>query len=66
MLGSGGGRPVLPGIRRLEQNVLAELTDTERATLLDLLGKVMRGIAAVVAAEPVPLEGSRNRPVRAR
>jgi DNA-binding MarR family transcriptional regulator len=56
----------LPGIRRLEQNVLAELVDAERATLLDLLGKVMRGIAVVAAAEPVPLEGSRNRPVRAR
>ena len=57
---------LLPGIRRLEQDALAELTDAERRTLLELLGKVLRSVAAVAAAEPVPLDGRRNRPIRAR
>ena len=42
--------------------MLAELTSAERATLLRLLGKVLKGAAAVAAAEPIPLEGRRNRP----
>jgi len=56
----------LPGIRTLEQAVLGELTSTERATLLKLLGKVLMGTAAIAAAEPIPLEGRRIRPERRR
>lgn len=56
----------LPGIRTLEQAVLAELTSAERATLLKLLAKVLRGAATVAAAEPIPLVGRRNRPQRLR
>ncbi len=52
---------MLPGIRRLEQALLAELTNAERATLLKLLAKALRGAAAVVAAPAIPLEGRRNR-----
>jgi len=54
----------LPGIRVLEQVMLAELTSAERATLLRLLAKVLKGTAAVAAAEPIALEGRRNRPAR--
>jgi DNA-binding MarR family transcriptional regulator len=53
---------LLPGIRQLEQGVLTGLTPTELATLLKLLGKVLEGVATVAAAEPIPLEGRRNRP----
>jgi len=56
----------LPGIRALELAALGELTGTERATLLKLLGKVLKGMAAIAAAEPIPLEGRRNRPERGR
>jgi DNA-binding MarR family transcriptional regulator len=54
----------LPGIRVLERALFSELTSAERATLLRLLGKVLKGTAAVAAAEPIPLEGRRNRPER--
>jgi DNA-binding MarR family transcriptional regulator len=53
---------LLPGIRRVEQAVLGELTRTERVTLLKLLAKVLKGAATVAAAEPITLEGRRNRP----
>jgi DNA-binding MarR family transcriptional regulator len=55
----------LPGIRRIERAVLSELTSAELATLLKLLAKVLRGVAAVAANDPIPLEGRRNRPDRA-
>lgn len=55
---------LLPGIRRVEQAVLAELTHTERVTLLALLAKVLSGAAIVAATEPIPLEGRRNRPTQ--
>ena len=48
----------------MELAALGELTGTERATLLKLLGKVLKGMAAIAAAEPIPLEGRRNRPER--
>ena len=54
----------LPGIRTLELAALGELTNAERGTLLKLLGKVLKGIATVAAAEPIALEGRRNRPDR--
>ena len=56
----------LPGIRTIEQTVLAELTVAERVTLLELLAKVLRGAAKAAAADPIPLEGRRNRPPRSR
>lgn len=56
----------LPGIRALEQALCSELTSAERATLLKLLGKVLKATAAVAAAEPIPLEGRRIRPEHRR
>ena len=52
----------LPGVRRVERALLAELTSADLATLLKLLAKVLRGAAAVAVNEPIPLEGRRNRP----
>ena len=54
----------LPGIRRLEKAVLAELSAEQAATLLELLGLVLRGAATVAAAEPIALEGRRRKPTR--
>ena len=51
----------LPGIRAVERAVVGALNSNERATMLKLLAKVLAGIAAVAAAEPIPLEGRRNR-----
>ena len=56
----------LPGVRRVERALLAELTSAELATLLKLLAKVLFGAAAVAANGPIPLEGRRNRPKRPR
>lgn len=53
---------LLPGIRRVERAVLAELTPAERVTLLEFLAKVLKGAATVAAAEPITLDGRRNRP----
>ena len=52
----------LPGIRTLEKAMVSELSSTELATLLRLLGKVLKGAAAVAAVEPIPLDGRRIRP----
>lgn len=54
----------LPGIRKIEKAVIADLTATERSTLLKLLGKVLSAAARVAEADPIPLEGRRNRPKR--
>jgi DNA-binding MarR family transcriptional regulator len=53
---------VLPGIHSVERALMGELTARERAQLLALLAKVLRGAARVAEADPVPLEGRRNRP----
>ena len=53
-------------MRTLEQAALVELSGTERATLLKLLGEVLKGIAVVAASEPIALEGRRNRSERGR
>jgi len=55
---------LLPGVRKLEHAVFDDLSATERATMLKLLGKVLQRLAAVAAADPIPLEGRRNRPSR--
>lgn len=52
----------LPGIRALEQAIFGGLTQRELQTLMNLLGKVIEGIATVASAEPTPLEGRRVRP----
>lgn len=55
---------LLPGIRRLEQAMLRNLTPAELSTMLRLLGKVLSGVAEVAAAEPIRLEGRRHKPGR--
>jgi hypothetical protein len=50
----------------IAERMLAELTSAERTALLKLLAKVLKATAAVAAAEPIPLEGTRNRPERRR
>lgn len=52
----------LPGVRKLEQAILRDLSRTEQTSLLKLLGKVLDAAAGVAAAEPIVLEGRRNRP----
>lgn len=56
----------LPGMRTLEKSVLSELTSAELAILLELLDKVLRGAAKTAEAEPIPLDGRRNRLPRTR
>jgi len=58
---------LLPGIRRVEREVMGGLTDRERAQLLRLLAKVLERAADVAAAPPIPLAGRRKRtPATAR
>ena len=52
---------LLPGIRKLEQAMLAGLTTNELNTLMKLLAKVLDGAATMAAAEPVVLDGRRVR-----
>lgn len=56
----------LPGIRKIEQAVFADLGTNERHALLKVLAKVLASAAAVAMADPIPLEGRRNRPTRLR
>ena len=56
----------LPGIRKLDVAICATLSSTERATMLELLGKVLAQLAIVAAEPPIPLEGRRNRPLQRR
>lgn len=62
--GRGVADQLLPGIRKLEQELLGRLTAGELATLMRLLAKVLAGVAEVAAAEPVRLDGRRRRPDR--
>jgi len=55
---------LLPGIRRIEAAVFANLSRAERAALVKLLGKLLSQLAVVAASPPIPLEGKRNRPAR--
>ncbi len=55
----------LPGIRRIERAVMGDLSNKELAALMKILTKVLESTARVTAAEPIALEGRRNRP-RAR
>ena len=54
----------LPGVRKIERAVMADLSAEELDTLMHLLAKVLEGTARVCAAEPIPLEGRRNRAAR--
>jgi DNA-binding MarR family transcriptional regulator len=54
----------LPGVRRVERAVIADLSARERSTLMAILEKVLDAAARVSAAEPMPFEGRRNRPAR--
>jgi DNA-binding MarR family transcriptional regulator len=51
----------LPGIHAVERAVMSELAPAERDQLMKLLGKMLTGAARVTDAEPMPLEGRRNR-----
>jgi DNA-binding MarR family transcriptional regulator len=55
---------LLPGIRKMEAVVFANLSPAERAALVKLLGKVVSQLAAIAASPPIPLDGRRNRPAR--
>ena len=54
----------LPGIRKIERAVMGDLSSQELATLMRILTKVLASTARVNAAEPIALEGRRNRPAR--
>jgi DNA-binding MarR family transcriptional regulator len=54
----------LPGVRRVERAVIADLSARERSTLMVILEKVLDAAARVNAADPMPFEGRRNRPAR--
>jgi DNA-binding MarR family transcriptional regulator len=55
---------LLPGTRKLEMAVCAGLTSSERKTAMKLLAKVLDQAVALGEAEPMPLNGRRNRPAR--
>jgi hypothetical protein len=65
---TGDGKAVtdrfLPGIRKIERAITGDLSTAELAALMDILAKILEGTARVCAAEPIPLEGRRNRPAR--
>lgn len=67
---TGEGRRVidraLPGIHRLETQVMSVLSPSERTQFLRLLAKIQAGMARAAAGEPEPLEGGRNVPSRLR
>ena len=52
---------LLPGIRRVEREVMSGLTPKERQQLLRLLAKVLARAADVAEQPPIPLEGIRRR-----
>lgn len=55
---------MLPGIRLLDKKLTEGLDTRERRQLMDLLDKVLRGIATVAESEATVLDGVRNRPAR--
>ncbi len=54
----------LPGVRKIERAVMGDLSTKELAALMKILTKILENTARVCAAEPIPLEGRRNRPAR--
>jgi DNA-binding MarR family transcriptional regulator len=57
---------ILPGLHRLETNVMSALTPAERRDLLGLIAKVQASVATVAQEPPEPLGGVRNVPARLR
>ncbi len=55
---------LLPGIRAIERGALSPLTKGERLQLVDLLAKVLDGLASIAAEPPQPPTGGRARPAR--
>ncbi len=51
----------LPGVRKIERAVMGELSAKELAALMAILTKVLESTARLCAADPIPLEGRRNR-----
>jgi DNA-binding MarR family transcriptional regulator len=56
----------LPGVRKFERAVIGDLTPRERSTLMAIVAKVLDATAQLSAAQPIALEGRRNRPTRLR
>ena len=54
----------LPGVRKVERLFVEDLTEKERSTLMNILAKVLDATARMNAADPIPFDGQRNRPVR--
>jgi DNA-binding MarR family transcriptional regulator len=54
----------LPGVRKVERLFVEDLTEKERSTVLNILAKVLDATARLNAADPIPFDGQRNRPVR--
>ncbi len=56
----------LPGVRKIERAVMGDLSTRELAALMNILTKILESTARVCAADPLPLEGRRNRPRKRR
>jgi hypothetical protein len=63
--GRAAADQLLPGIRKVERNVLSALTPGERAQLLGMLARILARAAEVASEPPEPLHGRRVRPARA-
>jgi DNA-binding MarR family transcriptional regulator len=57
---------LLPGVRVVERSAMDVLTKSERVQFLAMLGKVLGRLAQMAEAEPIRLDGERNRPARLR
>ena len=55
---------LLPGTRKIEVAMCADLTESERKGAMKILAKVLDQAAALANADPIPLNGRRNRPAR--
>jgi DNA-binding MarR family transcriptional regulator len=62
--GSATADQLLPGIRKLERDMLSVLTKSERTALLEMLGKVLARSAELEDRPVEPLAGRRVRPSR--
>ena len=62
--GRASADQLLPGIRTVERSTLSVLTPDERASLLEMLAKILARAAEVAAGQPEPLNGKRIRPAR--
>jgi DNA-binding MarR family transcriptional regulator len=54
----------IPGLHKLERQVMSELNASERKQLMALLGRVLERANDVNAEPPEPLAGARHRPKR--